>query len=45
MFNFGHDFRRVATAAIGAIILSTACVGAAIGPVQAATPAATASVA
>lgn len=33
------NIRQIATAAIGALILSTACVGAAIGPVQAATPA------
>ena len=32
------DFRRIATAAVGAIILSTACVGAAIAPVQASVP-------
>ena len=30
------NLRQVATAAVGAILLSTACVGAAIGPVQAA---------
>lgn len=32
MFNI--DIRQIATAAVGAIILSTACIGAAIGPVQ-----------
>lgn len=34
MFNI--DFRRIAAAAVGALILSTACVGAAVGPAQAA---------
>lgn len=34
MFNI--DIRQAATAAIGALILSATCVGAAIGPVQAA---------
>ena len=34
MFNF--DFRRIATAAVGALILSTVCVGAAVGPATAA---------
>lgn len=34
---FNVDFRRIAAAAIGALILSTACVGAAVGPLQAAT--------
>ncbi|HEX8644072.1 MAG TPA: hypothetical protein VF702_09190 [Allosphingosinicella sp.] len=38
MFNF--DIRQVAAAAIGALLLSTACVGAAVGPIHAATPAA-----
>jgi hypothetical protein len=33
MFNI--EFRRIAAAAIGALILSTACVGAAIGPATA----------
>ncbi len=37
---FNANFRQIAVAAIGAIVLSTACVGAAIGPVQAAVPAA-----
>jgi hypothetical protein len=32
MFNI--DIRQIATAAVGALILSTACIGAAIGPVQ-----------
>ena len=36
MFNI--NFRQVAAAAIGALIVSTACVGAAVAPVQAATP-------
>jgi hypothetical protein len=31
------NIRQIAAAAIGALLLSTACVGAAIGPVQAAT--------
>ena len=31
------DFRQIATAAIGALIVSTACVGAAVGPAKAAT--------
>lgn len=30
------EIRRIATAAIGALILSTACVGAAVGPAAAA---------
>ncbi|HYG29204.1 MAG TPA: hypothetical protein VD887_03205 [Allosphingosinicella sp.] len=30
------EIRRIATAAIGALILSTACVGAAVGPATAA---------
>ena len=30
--------RQTVTAAVGALILSTACIGAAVGPVQAATP-------
>jgi hypothetical protein len=34
---FNANIRQVAVAAIGAMILSTACIGAAIGPVQAAT--------
>ena len=32
MFNI--DIRQIAAAAVGALLLSTACVGAAIGPVQ-----------
>jgi hypothetical protein len=32
MFNI--DLRQIAAAAVGALLLSTACVGAAIGPVQ-----------
>ena len=34
MFKF-EEIRRTVAAAIGAVILSTVCVGAAIGPVQA----------
>jgi hypothetical protein len=30
------NIRQIAAAAVGALLLSTACVGAAIGPVQAA---------
>ena len=37
MINY-DKIRRTAAAAIGALILSTACVGAAIGPVQAGAP-------
>ncbi|HEX8526614.1 hypothetical protein [Allosphingosinicella sp.] len=37
MINF-DNIRRTAAAAIGALILSTACIGAAIGPVQADVP-------
>jgi hypothetical protein len=33
MFNFANiDLRRIATAAVGALVLSTACVGAAVAP-------------
>jgi hypothetical protein len=32
MFNI--DIRQIAAAAVGAILISTACVGAAIGPIQ-----------
>ena len=32
------NIRQIAAAAVGALLLSTACVGAAIGPVQAAAP-------
>ena len=33
MFNFANlDINRIATAAVGALVLSTACVGAAIAP-------------
>ena len=35
---FNTNIRQIATAAIGALILSTACVGATIAPVQAETP-------
>jgi hypothetical protein len=36
MFNFFNiDFNRIATAAVGALVLSTACVGAAVGPARA----------
>lgn len=30
------EIRRIATAAVGALILSTACIGAAVGPATAA---------
>lgn len=33
MFNI--DLRRIATAAVGALVLSTACVGAAVAPARA----------
>lgn len=33
---FNVDFRRIVAAAVGALIVSTACVGAAVGPAQAA---------
>ena len=36
MFNFATiDLRRIATAAVGALVLSTACVVAAVGPARA----------
>jgi hypothetical protein len=35
---FNTNIRQVATAAIAALIVSTACVGATVGPVQASTP-------
>ena len=36
MFNFANiDINRIATAAVGALVLSTACVGAAVAPAQA----------
>jgi hypothetical protein len=31
MINFGN-FHRIATAAVGALVISTACVAAAVGP-------------
>jgi hypothetical protein len=34
MFNF-IDINRIATAAVGALVLSTACIGAAVGPARA----------
>ncbi len=34
MVNF-FDINRIATAAVGALVLSTACIGAAIGPARA----------
>ena len=34
---FNVEFRRIAAAAIGALILSTACVGVTVAPAQAAT--------
>jgi len=37
MIKFDHiDFQRIATAAIGALLLTTACVTAAVGPARAA---------
>ena len=36
------DFRRIATASIGAALLSATCVVAAVGPARAATPASSA---
>jgi hypothetical protein len=35
MFNI-DKFQRIATAAVGALVLTTVCVGAAVGPAQAA---------
>ena len=35
MTNFNLDFSRIATAAVGALLLSTACVGAAVAPAHA----------
>ncbi len=36
MFNFINiDINRIATAAVGALVLSTACVGAAVAPARA----------
>ena len=36
MFNFFNiDITRVVTAAVGAFVLSTACIGAAVGPARA----------
>jgi hypothetical protein len=36
MFNFANiDIHRIATAAVGALVLSTACVGAAVAPARA----------
>ena len=32
---FNIDFNRVATAAVGALVLTTACVGAAVAPARA----------
>lgn len=41
MFNFDRtDFQRVAVSAMGALIVSTACITAAVGPARAAAPAA-----
>ena len=35
MFNFDKiDLQRIATAAVGALVLTTACVGAAVGPAR-----------
>ncbi len=37
MFNFGKfDLQRTALAMVGALVLSTVCVGAAVGPAEAA---------
>ena len=33
-----EEIRRIAAAAVGALLLSTVCIGAAIGPVQATAP-------
>lgn len=36
MFKFDHiDLQRIVTAAVGALVLTTACVGAAVGPARA----------
>lgn len=36
MFNFDKiDFQRIATSAVGALVLAAACVGAAVGPARA----------
>ncbi len=36
MANFGSlDFQRIAAAAVGALVLSTACISAAVGPARA----------
>ena len=36
MFKFNKiDFQRIATAAVGALVLTTACVGAAVAPARA----------
>ena len=36
MFNlFNIDINRIATAAVGALVLSTACISAAVGPARA----------
>jgi hypothetical protein len=42
MFNF-TNLRRVATAAVGALVLSSACVGAAVAPAGAFAPGTAAS--
>ena len=34
MFNFNIDIHRIATAAVGALVLTTACVGAAVAPAR-----------
>jgi hypothetical protein len=44
MFNFANlDLQRIATAALGALVLSTACVGAAVAPAGAFTTGSVAS--
>ena len=35
MTNFNIDLARIATAAVGALVLSTACIGAAVAPARA----------
>jgi hypothetical protein len=41
MFNFDKiDLQRIVTAAVGALVLSTACIGAAVAPAGAFEPAA-----
>ncbi|HEY6916176.1 MAG TPA: hypothetical protein VI381_00900 [Allosphingosinicella sp.] len=35
MLNFNSEFQRIATAAVGALVLTTTFVGAAVGPARA----------